>query len=151
MEFGSIERDVQVDAAPEVVFDVVSNPVHIRDWWMAETEVESSVGSDGELVWVDGDGHRTAARITVVEAEWPRLFSFRWTHPHGEGASVSNSLLVRFELAPREGGTLLRMTETGFRQRGWEAAVLEQQYDDHVRGWEFYLPRLQQVAESRPR
>jgi hypothetical protein len=25
---------------------------------------------------------------------------------------------------------------------GWEVAVLEQQYREHVEGWEFYLPRL---------
>jgi hypothetical protein len=34
------------------------------------------------------------------------------------------------------------MTETGFREMGWEAAVLEQQYHEHVTGWDFYLPRL---------
>lgn len=150
MEYGSIERQIWVDATPEVVFDVVSNPVHIADWWMAETDVEPVVGSSGELVWVDEEaGRRDVMRITVVEAEWPRLFSFRWTHPQGEDATESNSLLVCFELIPEDGRTLLRMTETGFRQRGWEAAVLEQQYNDHVQGWAFYLPRLQKVAESR--
>jgi hypothetical protein len=25
---------------------------------------------------------------------------------------------------------------------GWEAAVLEEQYGEHVTGWDFYLPRL---------
>ena len=40
------------------------------------------------------------------------------------------------------GGTLLRMTETGFRERGWEVAVLEQQYREHVTGWDHFLPRL---------
>ncbi len=34
------------------------------------------------------------------------------------------------------------MTETGFREMGWEVAVLEQQYQEHVTGWDFYLPRL---------
>jgi hypothetical protein len=34
------------------------------------------------------------------------------------------------------------MTETGFRELGWEAAVLEQHYRDHVAGWDHFLPRL---------
>jgi hypothetical protein len=34
------------------------------------------------------------------------------------------------------------MTETGFRERGWEAAVLEQNYFDHVSGWDYFIPRL---------
>jgi uncharacterized protein YndB with AHSA1/START domain len=151
VEYGSIEREIWVDAAPEVVFDVVSNPKHIADWWLAETDVEPVAGSNGELVWVEPEtGRREVVRITVADAEPPRLFSFRWTHPQGEDASASNSLLVRFELIPQDGRTLLRMTETGFRERGWEAAVLEQQYNDHLQGWAFYLPRLQKLAESRP-
>jgi hypothetical protein len=34
------------------------------------------------------------------------------------------------------------MTETGFRERGWEAAVLEETYLDHSQGWDYHLPRL---------
>jgi uncharacterized protein YndB with AHSA1/START domain len=152
VELGSISREIWVDAAPIVVFDVVSKPEHIADWWLAETDVEPVAGSEGELVWVDQQaGTREVVRITVAEVEPPRLFSFRWTHPHGEEASASNSLLVRFELDARDGGTLLRMTETGFREKGWQAAVLEQQYNAHVLGWTFYLPRLQKLAESRQR
>ena len=80
--------------------------------------------------------------FTVVEAQPPRTFSFRWTHPVGEAAAEGNSLLVTFDLAPSGVGTLLKMTETGFREMGWEVAVLERQYTEHVSGWEFYLPRL---------
>ena len=29
MEYGSIEREIHVDASPEVVFEVVSRPEHI--------------------------------------------------------------------------------------------------------------------------
>ena len=38
------------------------------------------------------------------------------------------------------------MTETGFREMGWEIAVLEQQYNEHVTGWDFYVPRLATYA-----
>ncbi|GAP55519.1 activator of HSP90 ATPase 1 family protein [Arthrobacter sp. Hiyo6] len=49
---------------------------------------------------------------------------------------------MTFDLSPSGGGTLLRFTESGFREKGWEAAVLEEQYRDHVRGWDYFLPRL---------
>jgi uncharacterized protein YndB with AHSA1/START domain len=80
--------------------------------------------------------------FTVVDAEPPRTFSFRWTHPADEVARQGNSLLVTFELSPSRGGTLLRMTETGFREMGWDAAVLEEQLHEHSTGWDFYMPRL---------
>jgi hypothetical protein len=34
------------------------------------------------------------------------------------------------------------MTESGFREMGWDAAMLEQQYNEHLTGWDYYLPRL---------
>jgi uncharacterized protein YndB with AHSA1/START domain len=147
MEFGTIEREVYVDAPPATVFDVVSRPAHIRDWWSAEADVEPVPGASGELTWRDeASGRVDVVPITVVDAEPPHRFSFRWTHDAGEVATSTNSMLVTFELSPSGGGTVLRLTESGFRERGWEAAVLEETYEDHVRGWDFYLPRIADLA-----
>jgi len=149
VEYASLEREIHIEAAPEVVFEVVSQPEHIREWWYAESDVQPKAGATGELVWADGDNPRAnTVPMTVIAAEPPRLFAFRWTHPAGETAVEGNSLLVTFELVPSGSGTLLRLTETGFREQGWEAAVLEQQYRDHVSGWDTYVPRIGAHAES---
>jgi hypothetical protein len=34
------------------------------------------------------------------------------------------------------------MRETGFREMGWEVAVLEEQYREHESGWDHYMPLL---------
>ncbi len=141
MEYGSIEREIRIDAPPEIVFDVVSDPVHVQQWWPDEASYEAVPGSSGEIVFIR-DGERVPMAFQVVDAVPPRLFSFRWTQPDGEPARPDNSFLVTFDLEPAGGGTLLRMTETGFRERGWEAAVLEEAYRDHASGWDHYLPRL---------
>jgi uncharacterized protein YndB with AHSA1/START domain len=155
MEYGSIEREIHIDAAPEVVFEVVSSPEHIREWWGgAETGLEPVAGSASELVWRDAaSGRVDTVPITVVDAVPPRHFSFRWTHPSGETAVEGNSLLVTFELAPAGAGTVLRLTETGFREMGWEVAVLEETYRDHENGWDTFVPRIGgralQIAPAR--
>ena len=147
MEYGSIERELYIDATPEVVFAVVSEPAHIKDWWSAETEIEPQAGSTSTIVWTDeATGRTDREAIIVVEAQPPRRFVFRWTHPEDEPAAIENSLLVTFDLTPTGNGTTLRMTETGFREQGWEIAVLEEQYRSHVSGWDFYLPRLAATA-----
>ncbi len=141
MEPGTLERQIYVDAAPDIVFEVVSSPEHLTQWWPDDARYEPVPGSAGEIVF----GSRDAGGVvgfTVVDARPPRTFSFRWTHPVGEAAGEGNSLLVTFELTPSGNGTLLTMTETGFREMGWEVAVLEQQYGEHVTGWDFFLPRL---------
>lgn len=142
MDIGTIQREIYVEASPEVVFEVVSSPDHVRRWWPDEAHYELVPGSAGEIVFGDRNAGGAVASFTVVEARPPRTFSFRWTHPAGEPAAEGNSLLVTFELAAQGAGTLLTMTESGFREMGWEVAVMEQQYQEHVSGWEFYLPRL---------
>ncbi len=142
MEFGTIEREIYVEAAPEIVFEVVSSPAHVQQWWPDEAHYEPERGSVGEIVFGDRNAGGAVASFTVVDTDPPRRFSFRWTHPEGEPARAGNSLLVTFELTLSGGGTLLKMTESGFREMGWEAALLEQQYQEHVTGWDFYLPRL---------
>ncbi|MFE5307875.1 SRPBCC family protein [Isoptericola sp. NPDC056605] len=146
-ELGSIEREVYVEAAPEVVFEVVSSPEHVRQWWPDDARYDPVSGGTGEIAFGEG-ADRTVEQLTVVESLPPRTFSFRWTHPAGQEAAPGNSLLVTFELVPSGDGTLLRMTETGFREQGWEIAVLEQRYREHVEGWTYYLPRLVTYAAS---
>jgi uncharacterized protein YndB with AHSA1/START domain len=147
MEYGSIEREVRIEASPEIVFDVISRPEHIRDWWSAETDLEPVAGSTSELTWRDDASDRVdVVPITVIDVEPPRRFVFRWTQGQGETPTPSNSLLVTFELSPSGAGTVLRLTETGFRERGWDIAVLEEAYEDHVTGWDFYLPRIAAAA-----
>jgi uncharacterized protein YndB with AHSA1/START domain len=150
MEYGSIEREIHIEAAPEVVFDVISRPEYIRDWWSADTEIEPVAGSTSELTWRDeASGRVDVVPITVIDVQPPRRFSFRWTQGRGEVPTSSNSLLVTFELAPSRAGTVLRLTETGFRERGWDIAALEEEYQQHVTGWDFYLPRIAERAARK--
>jgi uncharacterized protein YndB with AHSA1/START domain len=148
MEFGTIEREIYVEASPEVVFEVVSRPEHLKQWWPDDARYEMDPGAPGEIVFGDRDAEGAVVAFTVVEVRPPESFSFRWTHPADAIARDGNSLLVTFDLTPSGAGTLLKMTETGFREMGWEVALLEQQYDDHVTGWAFYLPRLVDYAAS---
>lgn len=151
MEYGSIERRVHIDAAPEVVFEVISSAEHITDWWPDEATYDLVPGSDGDIVFGDR-AEGTVHRFTVLEVDPPHTFSFRWTHEAGVDAAPDNSLLVTFALTPAGAGTELQLTETGFRERGWEAAVLEQEYREHVQGWAHFLPRIApavKLAERR--
>ncbi|MEO7269229.1 MAG: SRPBCC domain-containing protein, partial [Knoellia sp.] len=113
MEFGTLERSVHVEASPEVVFEVVSQPEHIREWWSDDASLDDvAPGAVGELVWGD---RAQVESFTVVEVDPPRRFSFRWVTSEGEAATQGNSLLVTFDLEPAAAGTTLRLTETGFR------------------------------------
>jgi uncharacterized protein YndB with AHSA1/START domain len=142
MEFGTIEREIYVEASPDIVFEVVSRPEHLKEWWPDDARYDPRPGSTGEIVFGDPDAGGAVVSFTVVDARPPRTFSFRWIHPAGAAAVEGNSLLVTFDLTPSGGGTLLKMTETGFREMGWEVAVLEKEYREHVTGWDHFIPRI---------
>ncbi len=147
MEYASIERELHIDATPEVVYEVISTPEHLREWWPDEAELEPVRGATGTITFGEpASADAKVASLTVEEADPPRRFAFRWVYDEGVTPAPDSSLLVTFDLVPSGDGTLLRFNETGFRERGWEAAVLEEAYLDHVRGWDLFLPRLVRYA-----
>jgi len=149
MEYGSIDREIYVDASPEVVFEVVSRPEHLREWWPDDAALDDPApGGTGELTFGShGAESATVVPMTVIESVRPRLFSFRWAYDPRLAPDPSNSFLVTLELVPSGSGTTLRLTETGFREQGWEAAVLEAAYLDHAAGWDHFLPRLPEYVD----
>ena len=147
MEYGSIEREIHVEASPEVVFEVISSPEHLSEWWPDEAHLEPRPGAVGELVF--GSRRRRARRSCRSPCSRsshhdgsPSAGSTAPTRP----AAPGNSLLVTFDLVPSGAGTTVRMRETGFRELGWEAAVLEEQYREHVVGWDHFLPLLERYV-----
>jgi uncharacterized protein YndB with AHSA1/START domain len=148
MEYGTYERDIHVDASPEVVFEVVSTPEHMRQWWPDDARFEPVAGAPGEIVWHNTDtGEKNTVAIGIVEVVPPKRFAFRWCYTQPDRGG--DSLLVTFDLEPAgPGGTLIRMKETGFREMGWEAAVLEENYRDHEGAWNHFIPRLGVYAEK---
>lgn len=147
MQHDIIERELRIEASPEIVYEVISSAEHLRQWWPDDAELDPTPGGSGTITF--GDPAVPDAKtetLTVVEADPPGRFAFRWLHDPGQTPSPDNSLLVTFDLVPSGNGTLLRFTETGFRGRGWEAAIAEQTRVDHVRGWDLFLPRLTTYA-----
>ena len=142
-QYSVIEREIQIEATPEVVYRVISTPEHLCEWWPDEAELEPVPGGTGTVTFGEpGTPEAKVVALTVVDADPPRRFSFRWVYDEGVTPSPNTSLLVTFDLAPSGTGTLLRFRETGFADRAWEPAVAEETYRDHVSGWDHFLPRL---------
>src|SRR3954453_20095669 len=117
-------------------------PLLVVSWRTPNTYLTAGAGGGPppQLLRDPGQPPTGALPKPPMEADPPRRFSFRWVYDEEEAATSANSLLVTFELVPSGAGTLLRFTETGFEEKGWEAAVLEEHYRQHVTGWDYFLP-----------
>ncbi|MCX6395146.1 MAG: SRPBCC domain-containing protein [Propionibacteriales bacterium] len=139
-------REVHIEATPEIVFDVVSSPQHLEQWWPDEASFAPDAA--GYLRFGDCSQGGKKVGISVVEATPFRLFAFRWTQEIGSVPTAKNSLLVRFELEPSGSGTVLTMVESGFDDRDLDDERVLAEYQDHESGWDHFLGRLPAYAAS---
>jgi len=146
-----IEREIVIDAPPEVVWKVITEPEHIASWFSDEAEADVRPGGEGRLTWVEGGRVKSVeggfvARLRVERVEPTHLFAFRWDYPEGEEPRPGNSQLVEFRLAPEGDGTRLTLTESGItaleRTEDEKKAFVE----SHGNGWDFHLGTLAAYA-----
>jgi uncharacterized protein YndB with AHSA1/START domain len=152
----SVEREILIEARPEVVWRVITEPQQISRWFSDEADVEGRVGADGTLTWTPGGrgGDRELDMIVpirVVEAEPFRRFCFRWNHPQGAEPDQSNSALVEFSLIEETGGTRLRVVESGIDLVTADAPAKARYVGEHEHGWERHLGELLDYIASRAR
>jgi uncharacterized protein YndB with AHSA1/START domain len=157
MAADSVEREILIEASSEVVWGVITEPEQISRWFSDDAEIERRAGADGTLTWKPGGrgGDRDSnlvVPIRVVDAEPFRRFSFRWNHPQGMDADQSNSALVEFSLSEEDGGTRLRVLESGIAAVTHDAESRAQYLKDHEHGWGKHFDELRDyVATSKPR
>jgi uncharacterized protein YndB with AHSA1/START domain len=152
----NIEREIVIDASPEVVWGVITQPEQISRWLSDDAEVDGRPGADGTLTWKPGGrgAHKdldSIVPIRVVDAEPFRRFSFRWNHPEGAGADEGNSALVEFSLVAEADGTRLRVVESGIDAVARDEASKTRYVEEHERGWDKHLGELLDYVASRPR
>jgi uncharacterized protein YndB with AHSA1/START domain len=139
-----IEQEIVIEAAPEVVWELVTDAEHVGAWFGDAAEIDLRPGGDVTLSW---EAHgRVLARVEKVEP--PRFFSFRWTRPNDSPPAVGNSTLVEFTLVPEGDATRLTVVESGFAT----LARSEEEKASHVagntEGWKSELGHLREYAEK---
>lgn len=154
MASDSVQREILIEATPEVVWGVITEPAQIVRWFSDEAEVDERVGTDGRLTWRPGGrgGRKDSdlvVPIRVVDAEPFRRFSFRWNHPEGAGPDRSNSALVEFTLSEEAGATRLTVLESGIEAVTHGDAEGKVRYlESHSEGWERHLGELRDYISS---
>lgn len=140
----SIERQTEIDASPDAVFRALTDAAELTRWFPPEAHVTPGPGGEIRLVW---DGHWDG-RCAIRAWEPGKRLVYTWmetTAPpdvHTGGAPAP--LLVDFVIEGRSGGTVLRLTHSGFGpDADWDAM-----YDGVRRGWLFELSSLKYYLEK---
>lgn len=145
MTAATIERVIQINAPIEVVWDVVTNPKHIVNWFADEATIDLRPGGAGTLNFRE---YNNLAPLHVETVDPPNLYSYRWSQPEGEEPTAENSMLVEFVLSEEQGVTTLRLIESGFATNNWSEERNREYFDGHSNGWDHFLGRLASYAPS---
>jgi uncharacterized protein YndB with AHSA1/START domain len=132
-----IERVITIDAAPETVFRLLTDPTEYVRWKGKLAELEPRRGGTFRVEFPAPNG---AAAGEYVEVVPNRRVVFTWGWEGNENIPPGTST-VEIDLEPRNGGTRLRLVHRG---------LPDSEVKTHADGWDYFLGRLTDVAEGRP-
>jgi uncharacterized protein YndB with AHSA1/START domain len=136
----SVEREVYVEARPEVVWAAVTQPEGLARWYaFGGAEIELRPGGPLMLRW---DEHGEF-RGFVEKVEPGRRFAYRYAVVPGVDPVPGNSNLVEFTLTPEGEGTRLLVVESGFERLD---AAAEQETEQAAQAWGNALDILTELA-----
>ncbi|WP_216208174.1 SRPBCC domain-containing protein [Amycolatopsis aidingensis] len=141
-----IEREIVIDAPVERVWSLVTEP----GWWISDAGDRT-----GRRQWREGDLEvvqdprygRFPVRLEQTEPR--RYLAYRWASAFpGEDPGTGNSTLIEFWLTERDGGTVLRVAESGFAALATTDEARERAFGDNTGGWAEQLDVLKRLAEE---
>ena len=112
-----IEKQIQIDAPRSRVWRALTDSKEFGEWFQIRFAQPFVAGTKatGHMTYPKYEGLPVEFAIERIEPE--HFFSYRW-HPYAVDTKVDYSrepmTLVEFTLEERAGGTLLRVTESGF-------------------------------------
>jgi uncharacterized protein YndB with AHSA1/START domain len=131
-----IEREITIDAPPDAVFRLLTDPVQYVRWKGKLAELEPRPGGKFRVEFASTKGIAAGKFVEVVPG---RRVVFTWGWEGNEHIPPGMST-VEIDLVPEGSGTRLRLVHRG---------LPEDAIASHVEGWDYFLPRLQDVAEGR--
>ena len=142
----TIEQEISIQAPIATVWDVITKPEYISQWFGSQVEIDVRPGGKGRLIW----GEDFEAPLDIVAVEKPHLFSFLWVAPDEQTKATHQQTLVAFRLTEDGAQTKLSFTESGFEKLAITAEQKATLIANHTPGWADFLSTLQRVAQNIP-
>jgi uncharacterized protein YndB with AHSA1/START domain len=136
----SVEREVYVEARPEVVWTAVTQPETFARWYaFGGAEIDLRPGGRLVMRW---DEHGEYLGF-VEKVEPGRRFAYRYAVEPDVEPAPGNANLVEFTLTPEGEGTRLLVVESGF-----DRLTTEQDPEQSTQAWTNALTTLTELAPA---
>ncbi|EXF94431.1 vanillate O-demethylase oxidoreductase VanB [Pseudomonas fluorescens HK44] len=140
-----IERKILLKAPRSTVWRALANAESFGKWFGVALEGKRFVAGERTRGQITYPGYEHLVwDVQVVRVEPERVFAFRW-HPYPVDPTVDYAseptTLVLFELEDMEGGTLLKVVESGFDNIPAERRL--KAFRMNSRGWDDQMTNIE--------
>jgi uncharacterized protein YndB with AHSA1/START domain len=132
---GTIEREIRIEARPEIVFAFWTDPDRMARWMGRTVRLDPRPGGEFRVDYNGTD----VARGAFVELDPPHRLVLTWGWEAPGDPTPPGGSTVEVTLRPDGTGTLLRLRHTG---------LAPEVVDGHAIGWDQFLPALANVAAA---
>lgn len=141
-----IQREILINATKEKIYDSITDPKKVVEWFPDSIEGDCTVGSQPVFVF---DGHGKA-QVYIVDAKPYEYFAYRWIPGGsdflGDVRTVPNTL-VEFIIEEQSDKTSkVIVKESGFAEL--PAEMGERTFKMNSGGWDFMLGRFGKVFQA---
>jgi uncharacterized protein YndB with AHSA1/START domain len=134
----TIEREILISAPIERVWEIVTTPEHMGQWFG-----DAGASRSGNVITMAWEKYGEAD-LEVVREDAPNTFAYWWD----ANVKEAGRTLVEFSLTPEESGTRVRVVESGFAALKASDEVRAELREGNVGGWEHELGDLERYAQT---
>ena len=107
------------DVAPERMFELLTTPSAIREWWGASCAIVAAKrGGIWAAAWGSEDDPDYISTATLVEFDRPRSIVMKYGEYYSKSGSLpfkfAEDAVTRFTIELADGGSVLRVEQDGF-------------------------------------
>lgn len=144
-ELSRIEKSVFIKAPRSRVWKALTSAPEFSRWFRVVAEGEFRPGARVKMTSTYPGHEGVEWFIEVEDVDPERKFSWRW-HPGAQGSENEPTTLVLFELEDAPGGTLVKLTESGFDRIS--LAYRANAFKDNQQGWELQMQNITRYVEE---
>ena len=148
MSTDRIEKSIQLKAPRSRVWRALTDAASFSEWFGVKMAGPFAPGARVQGKVTHPGFEHVPFEITIEQMEPERLFSWRW-HPHQIDPKLDYSTepatLVVFELQEVDGGTLLKVVESGFD--GIPQFRRGEAYRGNEQGWSIQMQAIERYVK----
>lgn len=135
---GTIEQTYKIEAPESKVFEAMTDPTMITQWFGTEVEGETKQGGEFTYKFLFEDAsHDHVQKGKYIEVVKDQKLTYTWQTPMGE-------TVVALDLAAADDGTKVSLEHSGWADTEQGKAAQE----EHAQGWGGFLGNLKSVLEG---